>query len=545
MKERGRLLKPGRRERRGRRIALGIAAILTALGLGMAGTLGGCATHRRAPVVVIGLDGADWDLLVPWMEAGELPNLKAFLSGAVLGDLTTVQPILSPVCWTSAFTGVNPGKHGIYDFQKEDPDGGELLIETATNRRALPIWMLLSDAGFRVAILNVPMTYPPDPVRGVMASGFPYPSGDVNITYPPELQAALGKYPLDFLGLTLFKRTQEQLYEGFLAGQEARGRVFLDWIRSKKYDFLWVVFTTPDQVQHFFWKDMDPNHPRHTAESAAKFGGAILEVWRRQDRILGDVLGALPKDATVMILSDHGFDAIYRQVNLANWLPTTPLPGWLHTYAIPKLHVTNGLLHHTLEGKVPGSSDREVFLDKFTALCRDLTDPKNGLHPFEKISRREEIYQGRMLEKAPDLVFQETPKYYVTKGNPDSTGLAPVTDIWSTSFSAYHRPEGILALRSPSLPAVPPGSVRERLARGGDFRDARILDVAPTLLALMAQTVPDEMDGRVLEEVLRPEFLAGNPVRRERVEGFLLDRLPPSKLSPEEKERLQALPYLQ
>jgi predicted AlkP superfamily phosphohydrolase/phosphomutase len=157
-----------------------MAAVLLGLGLGVAGILAGCGPHRRAPVVVIGLDGADWDLLDPWMEAG-LPNLRSFLSGAALGELTTVEPILSPVCWTSAVTGVNPGKHGIYDFQKEDPEGGELLIETATNRRALPIWMLLSDAGFRVAVLNVPMTYPPDPVRGVMASGFPF-LRDVNFT---------------------------------------------------------------------------------------------------------------------------------------------------------------------------------------------------------------------------------------------------------------------------------------------------------------------------------------------------------------------------
>jgi predicted AlkP superfamily phosphohydrolase/phosphomutase len=141
------------------------------------------AGRRRSS---IGLDGADWDLLVPWMEAGELPNLKAFLETAALGDLTTVHPILSPVCWTSGYTGSNPGKHGIFDFQKTDPSSGELLIETATHRRAQPIWMLLSDVGKKVGVMNVPMTYPPDPVRGSMISGFLFPSGDVNITYPPE-----------------------------------------------------------------------------------------------------------------------------------------------------------------------------------------------------------------------------------------------------------------------------------------------------------------------------------------------------------------------
>src|SRR5262245_33119634 len=123
--------------------------VASALALSASLMLSGCNAHHRAPVVVIGLDGADFDLILPWVEAGDLPNLKKFLDGAAVGKLTTVYPILSPVCWTSAFTGVNPGKHGIYDFQKADPMGGEdPLIETATNRRALPIWMLLSDAGY-------------------------------------------------------------------------------------------------------------------------------------------------------------------------------------------------------------------------------------------------------------------------------------------------------------------------------------------------------------------------------------------------------------
>jgi predicted AlkP superfamily phosphohydrolase/phosphomutase len=509
------------------------------------GTLSGCGSRHRGPVVVIGLDGADYDLLLPWIEAGDLPNLSRFLDSAAVGKLTTVYPILSPVCWTSAVTGVNPGKHGIYDFQKADPAGGDPLIETATNRRAQPIWMLLSDAGYRVAVLNVPMTYPPDPVRGVMVSGFPYPNGNVNFTYPPELQAKLGNYPLDYLGLSLFSRTQQSILADIKSGQEARARVAKDWVRSGKYDFIWVVFTDPDRVQHFFWKDMDPHHPRHTAAGAALFGTAIHDIWVRDDQILGDLLAAIPKDATVMMLSDHGFDAIYRQVNLADWLPRTELPKWLQSMAVPNMLITNGLVHHWVKGQVPGSSDREAFLDKFIALCQSLVDSTTGVHPFESLFRREDIYAGRMLEKAPDLVFQEAPKYYVTRGNPDSLGLPNIQNLWSTSFSAHHRPQGILALRSPVVHPSTHGTLRERLGAGGDFKDAHILDVTPTLLALMQEIIPDEMDGHVLGEVIAPDFLKQHPPRIQRVEGFLLDRLPPSTLTPEERERLKALPYLQ
>ncbi len=87
--------------------------------------------------------------------------------------------------------------------------------------------------------------------------------------------------------------------------------------------------------------------------------------------------------------------------------------------------------------------------------------------------------------------------------------------------------------------------MRERLARGGDFQNAKILDVMPTLLALMRQPIPDEVDGRVLTEAIDPDFLAAHPPRVEPVEGFLLDRAPPSTLTDKERDALKAIPYMQ
>ncbi len=522
-----------------------VAVVMVLAGAALAAGLGGCGSSKRAPVVMIGLDGADFDLLVPWMEQGELPNLKAFLDGAAVGELTTVFPILSPVCWTSAATGVNPGKHGIFDFQKPDPEGGEMLLEQANNRRATPVWMLLSDAGYRVGILNVPMTYPPDPVRGDMVSGFPFPSGDVNPCYPPELSEEMGEYPLDYLGLNLFEQTPEMLLEKFYAGQTARARVAEDWLASGDYDFLWLTFTCTDKIQHFFWRHMDPNHPLHHVANLEKHSDAILELWRKQDEILGRMLALIPENATVMMMSDHGFDAIYRQVNMANWISHTEVPQLMKTMAVPKLYITNGILHYELQGELPGGSDREAFLDRFIQICKDLKDPKTGVHPFEYIFRREDVFSGRMVEKAPDVVFFEAPKYYVTMGRPDSTDLPFVQDVWSTSFSANHRPEGIFAMRGPGVKPRTSGSMRDRLAAGGDFDHANIIDVAPTMLALMSQPIPDDMDGRFLKEGFTKDFLAAHPARIEEVPGFLLDRPEPSKLTDEERQQLKAIPYIQ
>jgi predicted AlkP superfamily phosphohydrolase/phosphomutase len=310
---------------------------LTLLALVLA-ILGGpsCSTQSNPPVVVIGLDGADWDLLLPWLEQGELPNLKAFLENAMVGDLETVLPILSPVCWTSAVTGVNPGKHGIFDFQKIDPQSRDLLMEQASSRRATPVWMLLSDAGYSNGIMNVPMTYPPDPVKGRMVSGFHFPaSDDLEFTYPPKLKNDLTEYPLDKLGLSLYGIDPQDMLLDLYAQLDARGTLAEDWLQSGDHDFLWLVFTATDRVQHFFWKFMDPDDPNHDPEQAKLFGNAILDVWKRQDEILGRLLAALPSDATVVLLSDHGFDGVRRQVNMGNWIGDTDLPNWLKRHAIP------------------------------------------------------------------------------------------------------------------------------------------------------------------------------------------------------------------
>jgi predicted AlkP superfamily phosphohydrolase/phosphomutase len=380
-----------------------------------------------------------------------------------------------------------------------------------------------------------------------MISGFPFPSGDVNYTYPPEYQKELGPYLLDYLGESLFTRTQTKMLEGIQERQEDRFRVADQWIKSGKYDFIWMVFTASDKVQHFFWKDMDPNHPEHTKKGQKEFGNAILGVWERLDVMFGDLVAALPPDATVLVMSDHGFGPIYRQVNMKNWVDDTDIPDWLKTHAVPPMLVTNGLMHYFLEGGLKGSSDRQAFIDKFEDLAKNLRDPETGVCPFRHIYRREEIYHGPMLEKAPDVIIEDAPKYYITWGVPDSvqTNVPYFQDIWTSSFTAYHLPQGVIAVRGPNVHRNTEGDIQDRLASGGDIKDAKIIDVTPSLLALMGQVLPEQMDGRVWNEVIKADFLKKHPVTRKEVPGFLLDRAPVENLTPEQKEQMRALPYIQ
>ena len=128
---------------------------------------------RRRKVLVIGLDGATFDLIKPWVDMGYLPTLARLLREGAHGELSSTIPPMTAPAWTSFSTGVNPGNHGLYDWIARDEGTYSFSPTTALNCKAPTIYSLLSDAGRRVCTLNVPMTYPPLPVNGAVISGLP------------------------------------------------------------------------------------------------------------------------------------------------------------------------------------------------------------------------------------------------------------------------------------------------------------------------------------------------------------------------------------
>lgn len=503
---------------------------LAALALCLAGP--GCGKGGSKPrLYVIGLDGATFDLLQPWLDRGDLPTLKSVIDGGVSGELRSVYPILSPVAWTSMFTGTNPGKHGIYDFERPDPDAPERgIFYTSENRRAAAVWTLLNDAGLSTAVLNVPMTWPPDQVNGVMVSGFPFPSkGTFTWTWPKELQGTLGNYPLDPMGEALIPGSEGAMLASLVESRDAVARVTLDWVRTRHEDFTFSVFTATDRVQHFFWSMMDPRHPYHTEALNQAYGEAMHEFWKTLDARLAGIIAALPPDATLIILSDHGFGPVYREVNTINWFKSTPLNEYAKTHQVPDLYATNGIFRYRLGTRWPMNPEYETFRSMFIKEATSLVDPKTGQHPIARVQKREELFAGRQVPRAPDLVLIEAPDYYIGAGDL-SRDLDPVTDLHSTSYGAYHRPNGIFVIRGPHV-------------RTGRLQGASLLDMAPTILHVMGQPVPVEMDGRVLEAVFDPQWLTRNRPRY--VEGSKILEAPPERqLSEEEREQLEAVPYI-
>ena len=161
-------------------------------------------------LLVIGLDGATLDLVRPWAAAGRLPVLARLMAAGAWGPLRSTIPAATFPAWTSLVTGVNPGRHGVLDFTERVPGTYRVRFVNGSYRRVPALWTRLSAAGRRVAVLTVPATYPPEPIDGVMVSGFDSPLAtaiDGSFVHPRalyrDLQRAVGRVPFaDFQEVT-------------------------------------------------------------------------------------------------------------------------------------------------------------------------------------------------------------------------------------------------------------------------------------------------------------------------------------------------------
>jgi predicted AlkP superfamily phosphohydrolase/phosphomutase len=278
-------------------------------------------------LLIIGLDGATFDLIAPWAQEGKLPTLAELIEKGAHGELASTIPPMSAQAWTSFMTGYNIGKHGLVDFVMRRPDSYALQIVNAKSRDGETLWGLLSERGYRVGVLNVPMTYPPEEVNGSLVSGMDAPSLDSPFTFPPSLRRrllrAVPNYVIESGGQNYLhghRRQPERYIEMVLDVARARldaTRLVMD---EGPWDLLVTVFRLTDTAQHWFWKDMDPRHPFHDPADAC-WGDTIERIYRYADECIAAVLQGCDDDTTVMVVSDHGFGPHGdRVVYLNTWL---------------------------------------------------------------------------------------------------------------------------------------------------------------------------------------------------------------------------------
>lgn len=282
---------------------------------------------ERRRVLVFGIDGATFDLLRPWMEEGSLPNLAAIARNGASGELRSTIPPSSAPAWTSFMTGMNPGKHGVYGFTRVEPNAGYAIkVNSGATRRARTVWQFLTEQGRRSVVLNVPMTYPPDPIDGLVVTGIDTPGLESQFTYPPELRHEIFRLLPDYIldvrswGVTAVGKRRAHILDDILRMVDVRRRLAVHLMTTRPWDLFTIVFTASDRAQHFFWRFLEPTHPLYDPAEGPRYHDAILRVHQEIDKALGEMLACCGEETTVLVMSDHGFGPQHRLFRINQWL---------------------------------------------------------------------------------------------------------------------------------------------------------------------------------------------------------------------------------
>ena len=298
-----------------------------------------------ARVLIIGLDGLEPALVQRWIKSGDLPTLGRLRQEARWGPLRSTLPFATFPAWTSFMTGVNPGEHGVFDFARLLGGTYDVAFDGAMCRRRPTVQQMVSDAGMRVASLGFPGTWPPEPLNGVVISGFDSPVAvgiDDSFVHPPELARELRRR----FGRVVFADFAEthtwlpgwhrRAADKLMGGLQRRRGIAEHLLGQEPWDLFMVHFGESDTAAHHFWAFHDEASPRRPIGAVdPRLRDVLKRVYIALDEAVAALLDKAGEEALVMIASDHGFGGAGAKVLYLNrWLSER---GWLRLHPAPGL----------------------------------------------------------------------------------------------------------------------------------------------------------------------------------------------------------------
>jgi predicted AlkP superfamily phosphohydrolase/phosphomutase len=516
-------------------------------------------------LLILALDGFDPDLFLRWRD--ELPNLNQIAKRGFFSPLRSTIPPMTFPAWSTFLTGVNPGRHGIFDFTERLL--GRLAVRFVnSSRRRYPTFLrLLSEAGLRVGSIGLPTTYPPEGLSGYQISGFdtPLPSkADASYVYPRDLAGEIdrhlgGYFFGDFnesrIGVGWHGRVLCKLLEGL-----RRKRDLVRFLQNREpVDLLLLHVGETDTVGHHYWSFCDAQSPRHIASTDSTLTHAISTVYRSADDLVGELMEICRPD-DMLVVSDHGMGGTSDRVIYLNrflaekgflrfkafpllssaverakiwgmkWIPyrmqqqAFKLAGgllarriesqrrfggldWEHTVAYSEELNYFPAIWLNLQGREPfgvvSPNDSDQKLDEIRSALLEWRDPSDGSAVVKRAWRREEVYNGPEIIFAPDLILE------LNRPNGYSFALGNGGD--SKSKAAWRRLEASEYIGHKGLSMNgshrPLGTFMATHARflGSDGLDLNLLDVAPMIFARFGLPAPAWLEGRAWGRIPQAE----------------------------------------
>lgn len=544
------------------------------------------------PLLVIGLDGATFDLIRPFIAQGYLPNLQSLISKGSWSELSSTVPPVTASAWNSFMTGKNPGGHGMFDFMQRRKNSYDLTPISSRDRDGKAVWEIAGEYAKHSIIMGVPVTYPPTPLNGLMVTGMLTPRGAPDYTYPAELKTEIAQNVGEYVVYSdeVYSKGRGEIFLNALhysIQQRAKTAAYL--LQKYPWDLGVLVFPETDTVCHGLWWAYDATHHQHAQEDAEKFKNGIRDIYQDIDARIGELISGLPGDTTIFVMSDHGHGPLRNFLYVNNFLKQR---GYLKIKNAPASQIKNlafgagltprtvyGILLNLGLGKLRRTLDKRRggrgMLKRFFLSLNDVDwentraysigyigevhinlkgrEPQGIVEPGAEYEQlRDELIRDLRELKLPDgspLVEYIWKKEEIYSGAhvfdaPDILFLPKNLETIafgdfefgsnkiiepSYGVSSSHRMNGIFIAAGPNIQV-------------SSLQSPNLTDLAPTILHALHLPVPNDMNGRVLTEIFsdaRAVEYGGSAVsERAASEGYSQDE------EEEVIERLKDLGYI-
>ena len=449
-------------------------------------------------LVVLILEGISNKLLSAWRN--RLPNLDNLLSrnGGILH--TGFVPYEAPNLLT-AFTGVTPGNHGVYSYWHVHNYDYIPKTWDAVDIEVPMLWQMTGMEKVEMGLMNLFCTYPPYQIRGKMISYLQQPSlrGCYPKDYIKELLRKGYKYTSDvFVGLGYGQdkpisgtnRTpRDEYYRLFKETEIARTEIILDMMNM--CDVVIANLTIIDRLSHFFWHEVEAGSPFDEEETL------LFKAYSLMDRIAGKIADEMPTDANLLIFSEMGYGPLINFISINKYLETNKLlvcrhnvNEWSKTIAFESVQGAHGVninLHGKYRDGVVQERDYKNIRREVMDCLKSLINPKTCLPMFSHVQERENIYRGKKVKDAPDIVVEMADNRFVPMGDA----------YWSSKVhrknqSGWHRKDGFWTGYGSAFTGIK--------------RDASVLDIAPTTLGLLGVESDIRFEGQSMLEAVNINF---------------------------------------
>ncbi|KMQ32174.1 alkaline phosphatase family protein [Bacillus cereus] len=438
---------------------------------------------ERKKLCVIGIDGGDMEAIRHYFD--KLPNLAQLINQGASTTLLSTTPPHTSLGWVSMTTGVKPGRHGVFQFWETKSRNYQPDFSTSKTIHVPFLWEWLSNQGFKVNVINVPMTHPPRPVNGCLIT-WPL-TNTLRFSFPPnlltEISRDVGPYLSDLA--TMYKGEPDYIKkaEQYI---ERKTETMIHLLKHYAGDFSMVVFTEVDRVSHYDF---------------AGFGTDLEKAYIRIDEAIGRIRRELPEETVFAVVSDHGFTEGKWDFYVHGWLEERGLLHYKDTASDNSWYLKEVDMRQTIcYMPAPGSYALNINLkgretlgivepSEFSSICERLREElqevltPDGKPMFQDVKLGSEVYAGECVEKAPDLVM--IPYDY---GNMVQH-IRPIKKVFEkSSQKGLHRREGIFLLDAQGVMAGSYKTIME------------IEDVFPTILYAAGYPIPEYLDGEIRAE---------------------------------------------